>query len=346
VEHPVTELVTGLDLVELQLRVARGEPLPLPPPLRGHAIEARLYAEDVAAGFVPASGRIHRFDVPGDVRVDTGYEAGSTVSTFYDAMLAKVIASGDTREQAVTRLAEALTDARIHGVPTNRELLVRVLRHPEFEAGNTDTGFLDRHHLTHVEVPDDVRLRHAVAAAVAAAAERRRSAPVQPHVPAGWRNVPAVPQAASYDGIEIRYRYTRDGIDVEGLGEVQVWSAEPDGVDVTIDGVRRRIAVERVGDDAYVDDADGASTLRAVPRFPLPDAAVAAGSLLAPLPGSVVRVLVEPGESVRQGQTLVVLEAMKMEHSVQSPSDGSVTEVRVAVGDQVESGQVLAVVDE
>ncbi|MCU1378361.1 MAG: accA [Acidimicrobiales bacterium] len=346
VEHPVTELVTGLDLVELQLRVARGEPLPLPPPLRGHAIEARLYAEDVAAGFVPASGRIHRFDVPGDVRVDTGYEAGSTVSTFYDAMLAKVIASGDTREQAVGRLAEALTDARIHGVPTNRELLVRVLRHPEFQAGNTDTGFLDRHDLAHVEVPDDVRLRHAVAAALAAAAERRQSAPVQPHVPAGWRNVPAIPQVASYDGIEIRYRYTGDGVEVEGLGGVRVWSAEPNGVDVTIEGVRRRIAVERVGDDTYVDDADGASTLRAVPRFPLPDAAVAAGSLLAPLPGSVVRVLVEPGESVRRGQTLVVLEAMKMEHSVQSPSDGSVTDVRVAVGDQVESGQVLAVVDE
>jgi acetyl/propionyl-CoA carboxylase alpha subunit len=346
VEHPVTELVTGLDLVELQLRVARGEALPLPPPLRGHAIEARLYAEDVAAGFVPASGRIHRFDVPGEVRVDTGYEAGSTVSTFYDAMLAKVIASADTREEAVARLAEALAGTRIHGVPTNRELLVRVLRHPEFQAGSTDTGFLTRHDLTHVEVPDDVRRRHAVAASLAATAERRRSAPVQPHVPPGWRNVPAVPQVARYDGVEVRYRPTRDGVDVEGLGQVRVWSAEPEGVDVTIDGVRRRIAVDQLGDVAWVDDADGASVLHAVPRFPLPDSAVAAGSLLAPLPGSVVRVLVEAGEAVHKGQTLIVLEAMKMEHSVQSPADGTVTEVRVAVGDQVESGQVLAVVDE
>ena len=150
VEHPVTELVTGLDLVELQLRVARGEPLPPVPPLQGHAVEARLYAEDVPAGFVPVSGRIDRFDVPPaeGIRVDSGYEAGSTVSTFYDAMLAKVIASGGTRVQAVQRLADCLDATRVHGVTTNRSMLVRVLRHPEFLVGATDTGFLARHGLT------------------------------------------------------------------------------------------------------------------------------------------------------------------------------------------------------
>jgi acetyl/propionyl-CoA carboxylase alpha subunit len=340
VEHPVTEAITGLDLVELQLRVARGEALPPIPPIDGHAVEVRLYAEDVEAGFVPASGPIHRFDVPGDVRVDSGYEAGSSVSTFYDAMLAKVIGWAPTRDEAVAKVADALAGTRVHGVPTNRDLLVRVLRHPGFAEGATDTGFLDRHALVAVEPDPAVVERHAVVAALAAAAERRATAKVQPHVPAGWRNVRQFPQVAAYEEAEVRY----SGTAVEGH-DVHVWSAAATAVDVTIDGVRRTYEVDRVGDVTYVDGADGSTTLHAVERFTLPDAAVAAGSLLAPLPGSVVRVLVEPGAEVAQGQTLVVLEAMKMEHSVQSPTAGTVNEVRVAVGDQVEGGQVLAVVD-
>jgi propionyl-CoA carboxylase alpha chain len=345
VEHPVTELVTGLDLVELQLRVARGEPLPPVPPLQGHAVEARLYAEDVPAGFVPVSGRIDRFDVPlGEgIRVDSGYEAGSTVSTFYDAMLAKVIALGDTRDRAVQRLADCLDATRVHGVTTNRSMLVRVLRHPEFLAGATDTGFLARHGLTDEAVDPAAVRRHAVAAALAAAAGRRAEARVQPLVPSGWRNVAAMPQVATFtvgdEQVEVRYR----GHDVEGVE--RVWSASPSEVDLTIDGVRRRIAVERIGSVSYVDDDEASTVLVDVERFPLPDAAVAAGSLLAPLPGSVVRVLVEAGATVTRGQTLVVLEAMKMEHSIQSPSDGTVTEVPVQVGQQVETGQVLVVVD-
>jgi acetyl/propionyl-CoA carboxylase alpha subunit len=340
VEHPVTEAITGLDLVELQLRVARGEALPPVPPIVGHAVEVRLYAEDVEAGFVPASGPIHRFDVPGGVRVDSGYEAGSSVSTFYDAMLAKVIAHAPTRDEAIADLADAIQGTRVHGVPTNRDLLVRVLRHPAFAAGATDTGFLDRHDLVRVEADPAVTERHAIAATLAASAERVATRSVQPRVPAGWRNVAAVAQVAAYEGVEVRYR----GTAIEGH-EVRVWSASAAAVDVTIDGIRRAYEVDRVGAVTYVDGPDGSSTLQAVERFPLPDAADAAGSLLAPLPGSVVRVLVEPGDEVAQGQTLVVLEAMKMEHSVQSPSAGTVAEVRVAVGDQVESGQVLVVVD-
>jgi acetyl/propionyl-CoA carboxylase alpha subunit len=345
VEHPVTEAITGLDLVELQLRVARGEALPPVPPIDGHAVEVRLYAEDVEAGFVPASGSIHCLDVPGDVRVDSGYEAGSHVSTFYDAMLAKVIAHAPTREAAIAKLASSLQGTRVHGVPTNRDLLLRVLRHPDFVAGRTDTGFLDRHDLVRVEADEAVVRRHAIAAAIAASAGRRASATVQPHVPAGWRNVFSTPQVERYEGHDVRYRHTRTGVEVDGVGHVQVWSATAESVDLTIDGTRRRVAVARHGDVTYVDGADGSTTLRSVEPFPLPDAGVAAGSLLAPLPGSVVRVEVAVGDAVTRGQTLVVLEAMKMEHSVLSPADGSVVEVRVAVGDQVESGQVLAVVD-
>ena len=163
VEHPVTEMITGLDLVRMQLLVAQGEPLPddaVVATINGHSIEARLYAEDVAAGFLPASGPVDRLRVTltDGVRVDAGFEDGSVVSTFYDAMLAKVIAWGPTRTDAARRLAEALATAQVHGVTTNRDLLVRVLRHPEFLDGRTDTGFLQRHDPVELSAPsaDDV----------------------------------------------------------------------------------------------------------------------------------------------------------------------------------------------
>jgi acetyl/propionyl-CoA carboxylase alpha subunit len=344
VEHPVTELVTGLDLVELQLRVAAGEALPEVPPMQGHAIEARLYAEDVAAGFVPVSGRIGRLDVPaGDgIRVDSGYESGSEVSTSYDAMLAKVIAGGDTRAEAIERLATCLERTQVRGVTTNRSLLVRVLRHPAFLAGETDTGFIARHGLTE-EVIDHLALRrHAIAAALAGAAERRAAARVQPLVPSGWRNVVAAPQTATYllddDELTVRYR----GLTAEGVD--RVWSATPTEVDLTIDGLRHRARVDHHGAMVHVEDSLASSTLTEVDRFPLPGAAIAAGSLLAGLPGMVTSVLVSPGEAVTHGQPLLVLEAMKMEHTIASPSDGTVTDVLVEVGQQVVTGQVLAVV--
>jgi propionyl-CoA carboxylase alpha chain len=355
VEHPVTELVTGLDLVELQLRVARGEALPPVPPLRGHAVEARIYAEDVAAGFVPASGRIEAFDVsagPG-VRVDSGYERGSTVSTHYDAMLAKVIAAGATRAEAVGRLVEALAGARIHGVPTNRDLLVRVLRHPDFAAGHTDTGFLTRHDLTAPLAGHGTVGLHAVAAALAAQAERRGRAAVQAGIPSGWRNVATALQQVSYDvggrTVVIGYGFGRRDlvVEVDGarLDDVRLWHADATTVELTTGGVRRRFLVDHTGEATYVDGDGSSSTLREVDRLPVPEVAVAAGSLLAPLPGSVVRVEVSPGDAVAARQVLVVLEAMKMEHSIQSPGDGIVTEVLVTVGQQVETGQVLAVVE-
>jgi propionyl-CoA carboxylase alpha chain len=355
VEHPVTELVTGLDLVELQLRVARGEALDLSPQMRGHAVEARIYAEDVPAGFVPASGRIDRFAIPcGDgIRVDSGYEEGSIVSTFYDAMLAKVIAFGDDREHAVNRLVDALAGARIHGVPTNRQLLVGVLRHPEFLAGRTDTGFLDRN------VPDGLSVAvvdplAVVAAALADQAVRQVSRSVHPGIPSGWRNVSTALQRAAYRygdrEVEVGYAFTRGGlrveVDAEPLTEVHLWSASSRSVDLTVGGVRRRYEVDRIGEVVHVDSADCSVRLQRVERLPEPDVHVAAGSLQAPLPGSVVRVHISVGEEVVAGQVLVVLEAMKMEHSIASAADGTVSEVLVVVGDQVDGGQVLVVIEE
>ena len=364
VEHPVTEMITGLDLVEQQIRVAEGEPLGpdvLDARIDGHAIEVRLYAESVTRGengttdYLPATGTLHRFAVPGEVRVDTGVEDGSVVSPHYDPMLAKVIAHGRTRAGAARTLARALAGATLHGVTTNRDLLVGILREREFLDGATDTGYLVRH--------DPVALgsgslaadghRHAAAAALAAQAANRASARVLGGLPSGWRNVGGASQHVAYtlrdSDVDVRYRFRRDGLDVrvndEPLAAALV-SATGSRVVLETDGVRRDYAVHRSGGWSFVDGPDGSVALAEVPRFADPSTKVAAGSLLAPMPGTVVRVLAEPGATVAAGQPLVVLEAMKMEHTVAAPGDGVLGEVHVSAGDQVDTGQVLAVVED
>jgi propionyl-CoA carboxylase alpha chain len=350
VEHPVTELVTGLDLVALQLQVAEGAPLPaevLDARIDGHAIEVRLYAEDVPAGFLPATGTLNRFRIPAlpGVRVDTGVEDGSVVSPHYDPMLAKVIAHGRTREAAARTLARALRQAEIHGVTTNRDLLVDILREAEFLAGRTDTGYLTRHP---PRADGTVATVHAVAAAVARQAENRERARVLGGLPSGWRNVGGLPQTVAYEGYEVAYALRRGGFTASVNGEpldVRLLDASPDAVDLEVGGVRRHYGVRRVAGTAYVDGPEGSVALVETPRFADPNAVAHAGSLLAPMPGGVVRVLAAEGDPVTAGQPLVVLEAMKMEHTVAAPVAGTVVDVRVARGDQVETRQVLAVVE-
>ncbi len=351
VEHPVTEFITGLDLVALQIAVAQGDPLPaaaLEPSMTGHAIEARLYAEDVPAGYLPATGTLARFDVPDGVRVDSAVETGSVIGTHYDAMLAKVIVHADTRAAASARLAEVLQRSRIHGVTTNRDLLVRVLRSPEWLAGEVDTGYLDRVDPAEIGAPllADQRM-HAIAAALAGAAARRAAASTQPGLPSGWRSVPSALQRTSYGELEVGYAFRRTGLVVQVGGEpvdVRLWSVTADRVDLEVDGVRRQVDVHQVGDTAYVDSPLGSSVLVETPRFPEPGTGAAAGSLAAPMPGTVVRVTAEVGAAVQAGDVLVVLEAMKMEHPVRAAVDGTVTEVRIESGSQVEAGAVLVVV--
>jgi propionyl-CoA carboxylase alpha chain len=368
VEHPVTEEVTGLDLVELQLRVAEGEPLP--PEVRraaitGHAIEARLYAEDVPAGFLPVTGTLHRFAIPSgpSIRIDTGYRDGSVISPHYDAMLAKVIAHGRTRAEAARRLARALQTAEIHGLDTNRDLLVAILREPEFLAGATDTGYLTRHPpaaLARAEAEAGAApatARHALVAALARQVANRAAAPVLATLPSGWRNVVSAPQRVSYtaagEQYDVAYRVLGDTVQARvndvPLGQVKViGKASPDRVDLEIDGRRRVYRVHRVGPEnpvTYVDASDGSSALTEVPRFGDPDKLTPAGSLLAPMPGLVRRVLVEVGAVVTAGQPLLVLEAMKMEQTVAAPAAGAVAELRAKAGEQVAAGQVLAVVE-
>jgi propionyl-CoA carboxylase alpha chain len=358
VEHPVTEEVTGLDLVELQLRIAEGEPLP--PEVRearisGHAIEARLYAEDVPAGFLPVTGTLHRFAFPPapGIRVDAGVVAGSLVGPHYDAMLAKVIAHGRTRADAARRLARALQEAEIHGVTTNRDLLAAILREPDFLAGATDTGYLARHELSALTV-GPARPLHALVAALARQAVHRAEAPVLGTLPSGWRNVYSAPQQVTYSTLghqyAVAYRVTGDTVqaavnDAPAGETIRVHVAAATGVGLEVDGTRRVYRVHRVGADTYVDASDGSSTLSEVPRFGDPQKAAPTGSLLAPMPGLVLRVLAEVGSVVTAGQPLLVLEAMKMEQTVAAPAGGVLAELRAKAGDQVSPGQILAVVD-
>ncbi|MBE1496650.1 propionyl-CoA carboxylase alpha chain [Amycolatopsis lexingtonensis] len=362
VEHPVTENVTGLDLVALQLRIAEGERLPAdPPPTVGHSIEVRLYAEDPAAGWQPQSGTLHTFEVPdvdrrftegAGLRLDSGFESGSVVGVHYDPMLAKVITWAPTRAEAARRLAKALAAAKIHGVVTNRDLLVNILRHEAFLAGETDTAFFDRHGLDTLAAPlatvDTERLS-ALAAALADAAGNRASATTQSRLPSGWRNVRSAGQRKVFTvadrEYEVVYSLTRDGLRADGF-DAGLVSAEPGRVVLEVGGVRRAFDVARHDGVSYVDSALGSVALKAEPRFADPDAALAAGSLVAPMPGTVVRLAVQAGDPVKAGDPLLWLEAMKMEHRIAAPADGVVAELPVTVGQQVEVGTILAVVGE
>ncbi|PRC45022.1 acetyl/propionyl-CoA carboxylase subunit alpha, partial [Mycobacterium sp. ITM-2017-0098] len=301
VEHPVTELTCGLDLVELQLDVAGGGALdPEPPAPRGSSIEARLYAEDPAKNWQPQAGAVHHFDVPtavtrfglidrAGVRLDAGITDGSVISVFYDPMIAKVISYAPTRGQAAALLADALTRTRLHGVRTNRDLLVNVLRHPAFLEGATDTAFFDTHGLAALAAPsgdEQTVTLSTVAAALADAAYNRATATVFGAAPNGWRNLASGFQSKSYqdaDGQthEVRYRFTRDGVTVDGHDEVALVSASAQRVVLTVGNVDRPFDVSRYGDHLYVESPGGSVPLVALSRFPDPDAALAYGSLLA-----------------------------------------------------------------
>ncbi|HJR92769.1 MAG TPA: biotin carboxylase N-terminal domain-containing protein [Acidimicrobiia bacterium] len=359
VEHPVTEMITGLDLVRLQLLVAMGEPLPneaLNPSSRGHAIEARLYAEDPRTDFLPVTGTLHGFSFPDvdGLRVDSGVEGGSEVGVHYDPMLAKVVAWAPTRPEAISFLSRSLERAWIHGLVTNRDLLVRVLRHPEFVSGDFHTGFLDRHdpaELGRPLVDAAGEQAAAVAAALASQAGRRRDAPVLSTVPSGWRNVPSQPQQVSFAGshgpLEVGYRFDRVGaLQITGFESARVVEVTANRVGLELDGILGWYDVARVGDTVFVDGPQGPVRLAEVARFPAAEVAEAAGSLRAPMPGKVVRVAVAEGDEVTEGQELLVMEAMKMEHTLRAPHRGSVTALHAKEGDQVGADDVLVVVTE
>jgi propionyl-CoA carboxylase alpha chain len=302
---------------------------------------------------------VHRFaiDAAPGLRVDAGVADGSEVSVHYDPMLAKLIAWGETRAEAAAKLAAALARARIHGVTTNRDLLVRILRHPEFLAGETDTHFLERNRPEVLGAPlldaGGERL-HALAAALALQAERRASAPVLAALPSGWRNVPSADQEQAFERrgerVVVRYRFAREGlrarVDGEPVPAPRLHAAASDAIDLEAAGVRRRYEISHAAERVFVDSALGASALRVPPRFPEPEAELAAGSLVAPMPGLVKQVCVAVGDRVAKGEALVVLEAMKMEQVIRAPRAGRVVALSARAGQQVEAGLVLAVIEE
>ncbi len=327
VEHPVTELVYGLDLVELQLRIAAGEPLPLGQAQvtpRGHAIEARLYAEDPAAGFLPASGRVRRYREPDGVRVDSGVREGSEIGTEFDPLLAKVIAHGRDRQQALDRLDRALAAFELLGVRTNAAFSRALLARDDVRAGDQDTGLLERAlDQLNLEPPADMPL----AAALAAAGSSRPPGP--------WRR--------TFEHGEIR---VQDGWVQSGSGEripAEVRSLGEDRYAVELAGIARRYVV-LIDDESIWASRDGHQLELRPPRFDLAGAAADAEALEAPMPGTVLQVRVENGDEVAEGEILLVLESMKMELSIVAPRPGTVANLSVSPGDRVERGQVLAAV--
>ena len=347
VEHPVTEAVFGVDLVAAQIAVAEGAALGEEPagPF-GHAIEVRLYAEDPADEWQPQTGTVRTFDVPDGVRVDSAVEAGSTVGIHYDAMIAKVVAHGDDRRSAIRRLEGALRRTRIHGVSTNLDFLRSILADAEFRAARVHTALLDERleAWTTPRLDDTTVRRLALAAALAAASAASAGAKVLSRIPTAYRNVPSQPRTRTYEP-DLVVAYSA-GLVQHGLDGVTVVEASPTRVVLDVDGVVETYDVSVGAGWVDVDGPHGSIDLTPVPDFVDPADVVAEGSLLAPMPAAVVTVAVADGQQVARGDVIVVLEAMKMQHTITAPTDGLVTRLSVTAGSQVESGAVLAVIEE
>ncbi|MEK7247578.1 MAG: biotin carboxylase N-terminal domain-containing protein [Chloroflexota bacterium] len=359
VEHPVTEEITGLDLVREQIRVAEGNELSFRQEdisITGHAIEARLYAEDPANGFLPAVGRIvaWRPDPQHPARIESGVSAGTGVSVHFDPMLAKVIVHAPTRTEAAFRLAQSLERLQLHGVVTNRDFLVNVLRHDAFIAGDTRTDFIERHQPARERQMPSVELgRAALAGALATAELRRAKARVLTTIPSGWRNNPSMMQQVRYthrgEEVVAGYLSRRDGAfscEVNGQSvEARVIKSADGQIEIEIGGLRSTFWVTSDGANHWIQSPAGEVALVETPRFPQPMQGQEAGGYAAPMPGKVVAVNVEAGQAVDAGQVLIVLEAMKMEHRITCSEAGIVKELRVRVGEQVDAGQVMLVVE-
>jgi 3-methylcrotonyl-CoA carboxylase alpha subunit len=367
VEHPVTELTTGLDLVREQIRIARGEPLGYrePPPQRGWAIEVRLCAEDPERDYLPTTGTLLAVDVPvasdpvpggATLRADLGVAAGSEIGIHYDSMLGKIIAHAATRRDAAQLLRRALDQTWVPGLVCNREHLVKLLGHPAFLAGELDTQFLDRHAGELAARPAGLdRIRVAAIGLTLYDITARR--PAAALAPPGWRNVRFADQQVVYQlgdsDVIVGYHPTGAAgaagefeLAIGGmLTRVSKFAVEGDRVwFVEHAGHRRALRVARAGARAWVLSEGQLFGFVDQPQFAEPGAALVAGGLSAPMPGKVVKILVAVGDAVEAHAAVMVLEAMKMEHTVRAPAPGTVHAIHVAVGDQVDSERVLAVV--
>ena len=356
VEHPVTEEVTGKDLVYEQLRIARGEELGYSQDditWTGSSIEARLYAEDPSNDFLPATGTLiaYESDINIDARWDTGIEQGSVVGTDFDPMLAKVITKGKTRVDAANKLALALESLHIGGVTTNRDFLVASLRSDDFLNGKTTSDFIEKTNPQRAVILDGESLENALSAAsLWIQGQNRENAAILREIPTGWRNSRLPGQKITFNyldqDIEITYRSNRDGsFTVNNGTTAKIIEWTPSGIDIEVNNSRFFSKITRDSDSIVVHGPWGDALFKILPRFTLPGSEQQAGGLVAPMPGKVIDLKVKVGSKVKKGDTLVILEAMKMEHQVKASEDGKVTKVLIKKDDQLENGALLMVVD-
>ena len=356
VEHPVTEEVTGKDLVYEQLRIARGEELGYSQDditWEGSSIEARLYAEDPSNDFLPATGTLIAYESDSniDARWDTGIEQGSVVGTDFDPMLAKVITKAKTRTDAANKLALALESLHIGGVTTNRDFLVASLRTKDFLKGKTTSDFIEKTNPQRAVILKGTSLENASsAAALWIQGQNRENANILKEIPTGWRNSRLPRQKISFnyldEDVDVTYQSNRDGsfrMNDGTTARIIEWT--PLGIDIEVNNSRFFSKVTRDNDNVVVHGPWGDALFKILPRFTLPGSEQQAGGLVAPMPGKVIDLKVKVGSKVKKGDTLVILEAMKMEHQVKASEDGKVTKVLIKKDDQLENGALLMVVD-
>jgi len=356
VEHPVTEMVTGIDLVKLQIEVAEGKRLPFTQKdvkQKGHAIEARLNAEDTRNGFVPATGVLRDLELPDDfegLRIDSGVESGSEVGIHYDPMLAKVIAHGADRETARLKLIRGLSELFAAGVTTNREFLIRCVQSEDFANGKYDTGFVERN-LEELTAAIDPRETSTAAGVLAIYLTKRKQedSEILPQVSANYRNNPFRDPSTKFESagatIDVSWRQISSDTFVVTRGDwqstVQLVSFDRRTLRASIDGIQRAFRISGSGDHFVVQSSSSSVELSRLSRYPKAAGASEHESAYAPMPGQVLKVLVEVGQSVTAGDPLVILEAMKMEQTLRATSDGVVETIRVQIGDLVVPGDIL-----
>ena len=355
VEHPVTEEVTGIDLVYEQIKIARGEELEFTQDdisWHGHSIEARLYAEDPGNNFLPEVGTLIAYDteMAGDIRWDSGVEQGYKVGTDFDPMLSKVIAWAPNRIDAINKLARGLEKAHFGGVKTNRDFLISCLRNESFINGNTTTDFIEREKLNSEQVLSENQIFNASAAiALWIAMGNRASDEVTDFMPSNWTNGRMPYQRIKLmilkNEIEIKYQLKRSGL-FEVMGtNCKIHAVDESGIDVEVGSHRFFAQVTRADDQILINMPFGDLDAVIVPRFIEPGNEVPEGGLVAPMPGKVIEVKVKKGDKVKAGDTLIIIEAMKMEHSIKATENGKVTKLMVSLNQQVDNGATLLVLD-
>ena len=356
VEHPVTEEVTGIDLVREQLKIANGDPLSISQDdveIIGSSIEVRLYSEDPGNDFLPVTGKLIAFDPCEEplVRWDVGVESGSEITPNFDPMLAKIISYGEDRIEAANKLALALEKSHFGGLKTNRDYLIAILRSEEFLKGNTTTDFLNQANIKdEINLTKEEVLLTAISASMWVQGKNRNDSEVLSNLASGWNNARLPNQEVNFDysgeKISIKYKRNRDNtFSISDGKKVIIHSWAPNFIDIEIDNSRLRSKITYEKDLILINTKSGDVLFKILPKFSVREEKAPEGSLTAPMPGKVVEIKIKKGSKIKKGDTLLILEAMKMEHQVLAPNNGKVSDILVSKNQQVENGEPLVILD-